>query len=231
MVLAFALLAGCGGGGGSSPPTIHISTPVDAASFSTTGTGIRIGGEISRASFVHVRNAQTGTTVEGYVFYNMGHGSWFADVYGLVPGSNTITAIADADGTGARTASDQITVLRPDEPMKLVFNGADRSSATTYWTDASSAFGSHKIALFADGTGRSTTGSTLSDPAGAVADFIWVQTGPDSLAITNCPTCSFQSISRISGSFSQGSFYGEVHTVGNAGDGTTSAFTLTSGNL
>jgi hypothetical protein len=89
----------------------------------------------------------------------------------------------------------------------------------------------YKIALFADGTGRSTTGSTLSGNAGAVDNFTWSQLNPDSIIINNCPNCSFQQISSIQGSFSEGKFIGRVVTVGNVAETSAEAFILTSGNL
>lgn len=231
------LMLSCGGGGGGDSgnagpvPSISINVPTSDPSYSTTWTSIRLGGTISNASFVHVRNARTGFTTEGFVNYYQGQGSWFADVYGLEPGDNAITATADADGTGARTASAYITVTRPLQPADLVINGPDQASTNTFWTDGSSVNNSHKIAFFGDGTGRSTTGSVLSENAGTVTDFTWSKLGPDSILISNCLTCSFQNISRISGSLSEGIFYGQVETIDGAGELALHTFTLTSGNL
>lgn len=234
IALAMALmLPGCGGGGSgdSDHPSISIEVPTSAATYSTTGTGIRIGGSISGASFVHVRNAATGFTTDGFVNYFQGYGSWFADIYGLVPGDNRITATADEDGSGSSTASAQITIKRPLQPANLIVNGPDRLSADTYWTDASSFNGSHKFALFADGTGRSTTGSTMTDEAGPVLDFTWSLVGPESIMITGCASCSFQTISRISDSLDEALAYGQVVTVGGAGYVTIDVFVLSAGKL
>jgi len=203
-----ALLSACGAGGGGE-----------------------VGGAISHASFVHVTNAATGTTTEGFVNYFQGQGTWFADIYGLGLGDNPITVVADADGTGTTTASTHITVIRPSQPADLIFNGPNQSLASTFWTDGSSFGGSHKIALFADGTGRSTTGSVISETAGAVTDFTWTKLGPDSIQISSCPTCSFQKISLISGSLNDAVFYGQIETVGGAGELASHAFLLTAGNL
>lgn len=236
-VTALALgtpLAGCGGGGSDDAaplPTVSIEVPTSAPTYETTATGVSLGGSISGASFVHVRNTLTGTSAEGFVTYNQGIGSWFADVTGLVPGGNLITVTADADGTGARTAEDRITLIRPLQPAELVINGPDRSSTDTYWTDVSSFNLSHKIALFADGTGRATTGSTLAEEAGPVVDIVWSKIAPDAIVISSCPKCSFQTISRISGSLDEGSFYGEVVTVGGAGVVALDVLVLSAGAL
>ncbi len=232
------LIAGCGGrgGGGDSEnvyqtPSISIEVPTSASSYSTTWSSVRLGGTISHASFVHIRNTSTGAIVEGYVNYNQGYGSWFADVYGLRLGDNTIMTTADADGTGARTASVHITVTRPLQPADFIINGPDHASANTFWTDGSSFNNSHNIAFFGDGTGKSTTGSVLSENAGTAIDFTWSKLGPDSILISNCLTCSFQNISRIEGSLSEGIFLGQVETIGGVGELALHAFTLMSGNL
>lgn len=231
VVLALgALLAGCGGSGGEGP-SVSILVPTSDSTYSTAFSDVRFGGAIARASFVHVTNAATGTTVEGFVNFFQGQGSWFADVFGLVPGENVITVVADADGTGATTARVSITVIRPLQPADVIFNGLSRNLASTFWTDGSSFGQSHKIALFADGTGRSTTGSVLSETAGAVTDFTWTKLGPDAIQIVNCPTCSFQRISRISGSLNDATFYGQIETVGGAGELASHGFSLTPGNL
>ena len=232
--LAFVIaLTGCGGGSGDSgqTPSINITNPTTAATYSTVWTGVRIGGTLSNASFVRVSNVLTGFTTTGYVFYNQGLGTWFADVGGLGFGDNPITVTADSDGTGTSTANAYITLIRPLQPLDEIFNGPDQFSANTYWTDAHSFNESHKIALYEDGTGRSTTGSALSEAAGGVTDFIWTKLGPNSVLITNCPTCSFQMISRISGSITVDAFNGQIETIGGVGELALHAFTLTAGNL
>jgi hypothetical protein len=232
IVFSSLLIIGCGGGGGSvPPPSISIQVPTEATSYATTQSSIGLGGTISNASFVHVLNSSTGFTTEGYVNYNQGYGSWFADVYGLGFGDNLITVTADADGTGVRTANAHITIIRPLQPAELIINGPDQFSAATYWTCMSSFNESHKIALFGDGTGRSTTGLTNSAIAGTVVDFTWSYLGPDSIIITNCSNCSFQKISRIQGSLSERYFYGQIETVGGAGDPVLDYFSLIDGNL
>lgn len=234
MFVLGTMLTACGGGGSgdtAESPTISIDVPTSEPAYSTTWTGVRLGGTISGASFVHVRNALTGLTTEGYVNYNQGIGSWFADVTGLGLGDNPITVTADSDGTGTSTAAAHITITRPLQPADSIINGPDQFSADTYWTDVNSFNGSHKIALFGDGTGRSTTGSKLSEDAGAVVDITWTILAPDSIVISSCPACSFQIISRISGSFSDGSFHGEVVTTGGVGDSSLDAFVLSAGKL
>lgn len=229
-VAAALVLVGCGGGS-DDRPSITIENPTSAGRYSTNSTGVRLGGSIARASAVHVRNTATGFSAEGYVFYNQGLGTWFADVQGLGLGDNPIVVTADADGTGARTATATLTVTRPLQPASLVVNGADAGTTGTFWTDASSYGGSHRIAFFADGTGRSTTGSTVSEPAGSVVAFTWALAGPDAVTIANCPDCSFQRIDRISGAVSDGSFYGQVLSKGGAGYLALDAFVLASGAL
>ncbi len=192
---------------------------------------MRLGGTISSASYVHVRNALTGVTVEGFVFYVDGQGTWFADFYGLGLGDNALTVTADSDGRGKRTSSAHITVARPLQPVNLIFNGADQNSASTFWTDGSSFGSSHKIALFQDGTGRSTTGSALGESAGAVAGFTWSMLGPDSIQIVNCSTCSFQMLSRISGSVDEGVSFGQIETIGGAFETALHGFSLANGKL
>jgi hypothetical protein len=230
---AALVLVGCGGGGGGGSddrPAITIENPTSAARYSTNSTDVRLGGTIARAGFVHVRNAATGFTADGYVNYYDGKGTWFADVQGLGLGDNPIVVTADADGTGAMTMTAFITVARPEEPASLIINGANVATAGTFWTDASSYGGSHWIALFADGTGRSTTGSTLTEPAGAVVGFSWTLVLPDAVRVSDCPDCSFQRIGRIAGSVSDGSFVGEVVTKGElVGSSQLHAFVLTAG--
>lgn len=228
-------LTGCGGGDSGSPadgPSISIDVPTSARSYETTSTDMRIGGAISNASFVHVRNSLTGFTTEGYVFYaSPGQGTWFADVQGLGLGENPITATADSDGSGRETATAMIVLVRPLQPVNLIFNGPDQDSADSFWTDENSLGRSRQIALFGDGTGRSTTGSALSELAGATATFTWSMLSPDSIQILGCPTCSFQRISRISGSRSEEMFYGQIETTAGGGELALHVFTLSIGRL
>jgi len=113
-----ATTAGCGSGEdyplapSVPPPTISIAVPSSTGAFSTQASEVRVGGSIGGASFVHLRNADTGASSEGFVTYNQGLGTWFADMYGLQLGQNTIVATADADGRGTRTATAQIVVTR-----------------------------------------------------------------------------------------------------------------------
>jgi hypothetical protein len=232
LILNTLLLAGCFSGSDSdSTPSISIEVPTSEPTYSTTLTGLRLGGTISGASFAHVENTVTGSSFLGYVFYNEGHGTWFADVSGLTFGENPLVVIADKDGSGTSTASAYISVVRPLVPLDLIINGSNQFSASTFWNDAHSIADSHKIAIFEDGTGKSTTGSLLSEYAGDVVDITWTMLSPDSIQIINCPTCSFQKISRISGSLDEGVFYGEIETVGGDSDFAIHAFVLNSGVL
>ena len=233
MFVLAVLLTACGGssGGDDREPLISIEQPTSAASYATSGTAVRLGGRIARASFVHVHNTTTGFTTEGFVFYSEGQGTWFADVAGLVPGENRITVTADQDGRGENIRTRQITVVRPLQPVEPIFNGPDRVSATTYWVDAHSIDESHAIALFADGTGRSTTGSALTETAGAATDFTWTLIAPDAILIADCTACSFQTITRISGDIDEAMFFGQIETVGGLGETAIHAFVLTDGNL
>jgi len=235
VALLGASVTGCGSGGtgGSAErPSISIDVPTSARSYSTTSTDMRIGGAISRASFVHVRNSLTGFTTEGYVVYSSpGDGSWFADIQGLGLGENPITATADSDGRGRETASATIVLVRPLQPVNLIFNGPDRETGDSLWTDENSIGSSHKIALFSDGTGQSTTGSVLAELAGATATFTWSMLSPDSIQILGCPACSFQRISRISGSRGEEVFYGQIETTAGSGELALHVFTLSLGKL
>lgn len=227
----FLGLGSCGGGGGAALPSIAILNPTAAETYATTDTGVRVGGSISGAAFVHVLNTTTGVRVDGYVNYVDGQGTWFADVSGLVPGANVVVATADADGSGESTASDTLTVKRPLQPASLILNGADAATADTYWVDASSFSASHRIALYADGSGRSTTGNVLTDPAGAPVAMTWAYDGAEAIVVNGCPACSFQRISRIAGSTAEGLFLGQVETVGGAGETALHAFQLRTGRL
>jgi len=228
------LLGSCGGGGvdwGAAPtvlsPTIAIENPTSASTYDTNDPDVRLGGTIGNADGVKVINSTTGTgSWEGYVNYSNGQGTWFADVTGLVPGDNVL--IATASGGGGM-ASDAITVRRPLQPALMLLNGADTASATTYWTDTSSL--GHQLALFGDGTGRSTTGSTVDAKAGPVVSMNWALDGPETIVIQGCADCSFQRISRISGSVADKKFAGQVETVGGAGYIALDAFILTAGSL
>ncbi len=233
MLALICALPGCGGGGGNAGqvPSIDITNPTSAPSYATVWTGEIIGGTISYAGFVNASNARTGASTIGYVFYNQGQGTWSADIRGLQPGDNMITVTADSDGTGTNTANAYINLIRPLQPINEIFNGPNRFSANTYWIDDNSYNQSHKIALFEDGTGRSTTGSALDEDSASVIDFTWTMLGPDSVLITNCLTCSFQMISRISGSITVDEFNGQIETIGGVGELALHVFTLTAGNL
>jgi hypothetical protein len=111
VVVVACATAGCGGGDDSPQPTIEIRVPTTAPTFTTTATAIRVGGDISRASFMRLHNELTGQTEQGFVVYNQGQGTWFCDI-GLAVGDNPLVATADADGTGARTTSTRILVTR-----------------------------------------------------------------------------------------------------------------------
>ncbi len=221
--LAVLLLA-CGGGGDDSDrPRIAINSPTTAPTYDTVWTDIRLGGSISGAAFVH---AATGYTSDGYVFYNQGLGSWFVDIPGLTFGDNPITVIADEDGQGIHTASDRLTVTRPTVPLQRILNGADAVSVTSHWLDAHSRFESHRIALYADGTGRSTSGSLFTEEAGAAVPITWTRQGPDEILIIGCADCSFQRISWIAGALEEELFLGQVESLGGVGEVALPAFIL-----
>lgn len=224
-LLALAMTAACGGGRNAPTASIAIQNPTTSGNFYTTGTGVVLGGSVAGTWSVRVHNAQTGASFTAYVFYNEGNGTWFAEVTGLGFGDNPLTVTAGEDG--ARTASAQLTITRPLRPADLFINGPDRNSTAAYWLDASSM--GHAIVLFAEGTGRSTTGSTMAGAAGPVVDITWSEVAPDAIVINNCPTCSFQSILRISGSVAEGTAYGQPVTAGGADS--LHAFVLTAGSL
>lgn len=223
-------LSGCGDGGSDSSevPSISIQNPTTAASYRTVWASVRIGGTISNASSfgpVHASNALTGFTTTGFVSPHQGRVNWWVDV-GVGFGDNPITVTFD-------TANAYITLIRPLQPLDEIFNGPNQFSANTHWTDEHSFNEAHKIALFEDGTGRSTTGSALSENAGGVSDFTWTMLDPNSVQITNCPTCSFQLITGVSGSITVDSFLSQIETVGGVKETNSAshAFTLTAGNL
>jgi len=231
ILLIFAIIiTACGGGGNgsSSRPTISIENPTSEPTYATTSTSVSIGGRWSGSGFIQVLNTTTGfNTVANTAINSEGIGTWFAAVYGLVPGDNLITATAGK----ADTAVDSITISRPLQPYTLIINAADSTSATNYWTDMHSINASHSIALFADGTGISTTGNVLSEDAGATDTFTWSILGTEAIQIDNCSTCSFQQITRISGSLDEGVFLGQVETVSGDGEIALHAFFLNSGTL
>ncbi len=231
-LLTLGLLFACGGGGdGSGSPSITILQPTSEPVYATTWTDVRLGGSIAGAAFVHVTNTATGYTTEGYVFYNQGLGSWFADIPGLTFGDNPITVVADEDGRGINTARDAITVTRPQVPLNLIFNGVDSLSASSHWIDLHSLFESHKIALYEDGTGRSTTGSLFTEDAGPVVDITWSKLGPDEIVIVGCPNCSHQRLSRIAGSLEEEMFFAQVESVGGSGETALHVFVLAPARL
>lgn len=113
IAVAVLVMASCGGGGDDDAlPTIAILVPTASGSHATTDSALRVGGSISGAAFVHVVNQTTGARSEGYVNVVDDQGSWFADVYGLVPGVNVLVAVADEDGSGRRTADASLVVTR-----------------------------------------------------------------------------------------------------------------------
>ena len=228
-----SLQFGCGGGGGddTSSPSITILQPTAEPTYATTWTDVRLGGTLWGAAFVHATNTATGYTTEGFVFYNQGAGSWLADIPGLTFGENPITVTADEDGRGLNTANDHITVIRPLVPLNLIFNGANLSGGSSHWYDANSLNESHKLALYEDGTGRSTTGSLFTEEAGTAVDITWSMLGPDEIQINQCPNCSFQRVSRISGALDEALFFGQVETAGGAGELALHVFVLVNGGL
>lgn len=232
-LLTCTLLAGCHGDDDDSTPSpiIAITQPTAGSRYETPWTDVRLGGTLSHASFVHALNTRTGDRTDGYVNYVDGYGSWFADIRGLQPGDNLIRVTADADGTGRHTTSTSITVARPAVPAAGIFNGSTAAGASTFWTDRSSFGESHRIALFADGTGRATTGDAYAETAGTATSFTWVLISVDAIQINDCLTCSFQTISRISGATTEGLFLGETASTGSTTDASAHAFELTNGTL
>jgi len=61
--------------------------------------------------------------------------------------------------------------------------------------------------------------------------FLFFRNDLISLTISSCPACSFQVISRISGSITVDAFNGQIETVGGVGETALHAFTLADGNL
>ena len=226
----FALILASCGGRGVSKLSVTIDDPTAAGSWHTTHTSVVIGGTISGASFVHVSDTTTGSTAEGSVHWYQGNGTWSAQVSGLAAGDNLLVATADATGTGGGTAKASIVVTRPAQPATLLINGQTRATTSTYWNTGSP--WNYAFALYADGTGRSTTGSSMrGEVAGPPVDITWILSAPDAITILNCPTCSFQVITRISGSAAEATAYGQITTVGGDGYKALDYFALTSGTL
>lgn len=218
-------LSACGGGDDSdNSTTITILSPTSESTYFTVWPDVILGGSVSGTSFVKVTNETTGFTTDAFVNYYDGYGSWFAEIPGLVPGDNHI--VASANGINA-----YITISRPERPYEYILNGADHNVTSTFWLDSHSFNQSHKITVYADGTGRSTTKSVLYEEASSVVDFNWTASSPDEITIINCSDCSFQKISRISGSIDEGIFFGEVETTGGDLEKALHAFILEAGNL
>lgn len=99
-------LSNCGGGGGDggSTSTIAIENPTSEPTYSTNQSQVIVGGSVSGAGFVRCTNSATGTTLDAYVNYYEGHGSWFCDAFTLKQGNNLITC------TTEEGASDSITI-------------------------------------------------------------------------------------------------------------------------
>lgn len=233
VTVLIASLQACGGDGGDTAgprpvPSLSIVTPSAAGRHDTPWRDVRLGGAIEHAAFVHVVNTATGMRVDGFVNTTAGTGSWFADLSGLAPGDNRIVVTADADGTGAFTASVNITITRPSQPARLAIGG-DAGSAAAHWKDTHSFGGGHAIVLYADGTGRSTTGSALAQAAGPVTAFAWSYDGAEAIVVVGCAACSFQRIDRMAGGVNEGLLLGRIETVGGASDAATHAFQLTPG--
>lgn len=224
-VLSLAMaVAACDRGDDTPTASVTIQNPTTADNVYTTHADVSLGGTVSATWTVRVENAQTGASFPAYVFYSNGYGTWFADVMGLGVGENRL--IVTAGGDGVRTATARLTVARPLRPADLFINGPDRQSTAAYWRLGSMG---HAVALFADGTGRSTTGSIMTGAAGPVVDLTWSEVAPDAILVNDCPLCSFQSISRISGSVAEGVAFGQPVTVG--GVDSLRGFELTAGSL
>jgi hypothetical protein len=98
-----AFLTACGGGV-SSKSTIAIENPVSEPTYLTNQSQVIVGGSVSGASFVKCTNSATATTLDAYVNYFEGHGSWFCDPFTLDQGDNLISC------TTEKGASDSITI-------------------------------------------------------------------------------------------------------------------------
>lgn len=133
--LVACAMTACGGGGGSfdfefnSPsqpaPSISIGAPTTAPTFTTTATTIVIGGALANASFVHLHNERNNATLQGYVNYFQGNGSWFADLH---------TRAIQLQGTGPGGGSiaptpDGLTLLRSNGLVLSAFNASDLTLA------------------------------------------------------------------------------------------------------
>jgi len=109
---AFATwLTGACGGGGEAAPRIAILEPAATGVHVQDTAEVQLGGSVSGAGFVNVQR-EDGRIVTAMVVYADGQGSWSAEVYGLAPGPNRLTAVADRDGSGRAQARAVIVVTR-----------------------------------------------------------------------------------------------------------------------
>ncbi|VGO15845.1 hypothetical protein PDESU_04432 [Pontiella desulfatans] len=113
LLSAVLLCTGCNEdreGNDDDAPWVTIKNPTEEEVYQTDFTAVRLGGRCDNTTWeVFAYNALTDRTVPGYVLYNDGHGTWFADV-NLEPGENPITVTVASD-EGKGTASDTITVI------------------------------------------------------------------------------------------------------------------------
>lgn len=107
----------------------------------------------------------------------------------------------------------------------------DRTDGYVNYVDGYGSWFADIRGLQPGGTGRATTGDAYAETAGAATSFTWVLTSVDAIQINDCPACSFQTISRISGATTEGLFLGETASTGSTTDTNSHAFELTTGTL
>jgi len=224
----FVGLSACGGGD-DVWPTLEITMPTPDGTYSTVWVDLRVGGTVTGSSSVSVKNTLTDITTGANV--NPSSGTWVADIK-IEPGENLIiVTTAGGDKYSPKIAQKSLIVFRPSEPARSIINGVDAASTNTFWVDGNSFAATHMIALYEDGTAKVTTGNIHTEAAGPVVDTVWNLSGPDSIQIIGCPSCSYQSISRISGSLNEENFLGEPVTVGVNTPGVLHSFYLSVGKL
>jgi putative Ig domain-containing protein len=187
---AFTWTVGTAPAGDTTPPTIAISGPTSASTYTTTSTAMALSG--TAADNVGVTQV-TWVNDRGGNGVAAGTATWSVASIPLVIGTNTITVQArDAAGNLANdmltvTRSSTVTELSGDRTLPIVTIASPTSSAT-YWTTASYVYLSGTSSDNVGVTGVSWT-NTTGGSGTAEGKTIWavkipLQWGTNSITIT-----------------------------------------------
>jgi hypothetical protein len=187
---AFTWTVGTAPAGDTTPPTIAISGPTSASTYTTTSTAMALSG--TAADNVGVTQV-TWVNDRGGNGVAAGTATWSVASIPLVIGTNTITVQArDAAGNLANdmltvTRSSTVTELSGDRTLPIVTITSPTSSAT-YWTTASYVYLSGTSSDNLGVTGVSWT-NTTGGSGTAEGKTIWavkipLQWGTNSITIT-----------------------------------------------